>query len=359
MARAAEALTGSPSRERRRALDADSTSVGLRILSDLLEAGLPVPRALSAFEEMAPVAWQPAVPSLRASVRTGAGLSRALEEMPVALAPIVIGIIRAGEASGDLASAMRRAADHAESEAATHDALRSALAYPTVVAIAGVGAIGVMVGAVLPRFARLLDGLGQSLPPLTRGVLAVSELLRAGALPTAMILVAATALFIRWRSTPEGRLAADRMMLNSPIVGGIHGSAATARFCGALAVLLESGVPVRTAIKQACPATGNAEMESRLHTVRERVAAGEGFARTLTDLDVATPTARRLIAAGEESGNLARMLQHAAKLERSSAERTTRAAIRLIEPLLIIGLAAVVGITAAAMLQAVYSIRPG
>lgn len=358
MATYAEALSASALTPERAALDGESTAVGLRILADLLEAGLPVSRVLTAFEELAPGAWSAGVPAMRTAIREGRGLARAFEEAPLEIPPIVIGMVRAGESGGGLAHAMRRAAEHAERVAATTDAIRGALVYPAVVALAGIGALGVMVGVVLPRFATVLDGLGQQLPASTRFVMAAAGALRAGALPV-LAIVGLTAFWCarRYRSA-DGRRTVDGALLRIPGVGTVRRSMATARTCAALSALLDSGVPVRTALRHAGDAMGDAELAERLARARERVAAGEPLARALKEADALSSTAIRLIAAGEETGRLADMLGYASRIEHARAERLTRSAVRLIEPGLILGFALLVGAVATAMLQAVYAVRP-
>ena len=359
MAWTAPALAATAPPDARATLDSESLAIGLRILADLLEAGLPLSRALVAFEELAPAGWSAGVPRLRASVREGTSLARSLEEMSLGLPPVVVGLVRAGEAGGGIAPAIRRAADHAEADATNRATIRAALAYPVVVGVAGFGSVGVMVGLVLPRFAGILDGLGQSMPPMTRAVLDVSAGLRAGAFPAAIALVMATSALMRWRASPSGRLATDAWMLRLPLIGTVRRSAATARLCAALSALLESGVPLRAALRQAAPALGDAAIASRLEKARERIVAGERPSRALHDVGAMTPTACRLIASGEETGHMGRMLAFAARIEQGRADRIMRTAIRLIEPALILAFAAIVGVVAAAMLQAVYAVRPG
>ena len=124
-----------------------------------------------------------------------------------------------------------------------------------------------------------------------------------------------------------------------------------------LAALLESGVTVAAALVHAAHATGDAEVEARLLTARAQIAAGHTLSRALEDSRAATQTAIRLIRAGEESGRVASMLAHAARIEQQRSDRLVRTLVRMLEPILLLGFAALVALVAAALLQAIYSVR--
>lgn len=342
----------------RRGLSTEDLAVGLRILADLLDAGLPLTRALVAFRGVSPGAWPDAVPGLLAAVREGRGMARALEECPLRIPVIVVGLVRAGEAGSGLVLAMRRAADHAEADATTRASIRAALTYPLLVAVTGVGALAVMLGVVLPRFAVVLSDLQQSLPPATRFVLATAEAARIAFIPgLALAVVAGLALEEALRR-PDGRRVVHRFLLAVPGVGTIRWASATARLSAALGALLESGVTLRHGLRSAASAIGDAEISARLESARLRVDAGDGVGRVFDELGVMTPLAAHLVAAGEESGRLPGMLAFAARIEHARAERLTKAGVRLLEPSLILVFAGLVALVAAAMLQAVYAVRP-
>jgi general secretion pathway protein F len=343
----------------RRSISAEDLAVGLRILADLLEAGLPLTHALRTFASVAPAPWRDVATALQSAVREGRGLARALEECALGLPPIVIGLVRAGEAGSGLVLAMRRAAEHAESEAVTRASVRAALAYPALVAVAGVGALGLMLGVVMPRFGAVLSGLDQAMPPLTRVVLDVAAGVRAAAIP-GLVLVALSIVALREAlNRPAPRRAVHRALLEIPGLGTIRWASASARLAAALGALLESGVTLRQGLRHAGPAIGDAEIAARLEAARVRIDAGDGLGRTFEALGVVTPLAARLVAAGEESGRLPHMLAYAARIEQARAERLTKTGVRLVEPSLILVFAGLVAIVAAAMLQAIYAVRPG
>ncbi len=343
---------------RKASMPAADLALGLRVFGDLLESGLPIVRALAALDDLAPPAWTPLLPVVREHIREGKGLASAFGASPVQMPSLVLGIIQAGEAGSGLASAVRRSADLMEETAATRAALRNALAYPLVLATAGAGSIALLVGLVLPKFAAILADLGQALPPTTRLVLGAAAVVRAAAMPGAVAAALLLMVWYRWTATPAGRHAWDGVLLRVPALGSLRRAAATSRAMAALAALLDGGVPIATAMHHAAGAAGDAAISARLLAARETVMHGGRVSRALTEHDAATPTAARLARAGEESGRLAAMLAHAAKIERERAAQTVRSMVRLVEPGMIVLFGGIIALVAASLLQAIYSVRP-
>jgi general secretion pathway protein F len=337
---------------------ASDLALGLRTLATLLESGMPLSRALAAMVDLAPGPWRAGIPAVQEAVREGEGLGAALRDSPIAPPEVIIGVIQAGEAGSGLAAAVRRAAELAEASAATRAAIRAALAYPLLLAGAAVASVGLLVGVVLPRFASILADLGQTVPPTTRIVLGIAGFVRASALPSLLAFALTAVAWRTWVEREDGRVRWHAFLLSVPWIGGIRRAAATSRVCAALAALLETGVPISAALAHGARAAGDAALAARLMAAREAILGGQGIARSLAAADAVTPAALHLIRTGEAAGSLAAMLSHAARLEAERAERLTRAAVRVLEPALIILMAGIVALVAAALLQAVYGIRP-
>jgi general secretion pathway protein F len=333
-------------------------ALGLRVLANLLESGLPVGKTLNAFAELAPASWQRGLPAVRDAVRDGATLATALAASPLDVPPVVIGMLHAGEMGTGVGPAVRRAAELMERTAATRSAIRNALAYPVILALAGSLSLTLLVGVVLPKFAGVLRDLGQTLPHTTQLVLRGSAMLRALALPGLCVAVALAIGWRLWTSAPAGRLQWHRALRRIPLVGSIRRSAATARTAAAMASLLDSGVPVAAALSHASCAAGDAAVEQAVLDARARITHGERPSQAMEQTGALTPTAVRLLRAGEESGRLAQMFAHVATIEQERAEQAVRSAVRLLEPTLILLFGGVVAFVAAALLQAVYSVRP-
>ncbi len=339
-------------------VSADELALGLRALATLLVAGIPLARALAALDDLVPPAWLPVLPDLRRHVEQGERLAEALDASPLPLPASVIGIVRAGEAGSGLAAAVERCAELLEARAATRAAIRSALAYPSMLAVAGSASVALLVGLVLPRFAELLADAGQALPPSTRLVLGAGATLRVALLPAALCLAASTIAWRIWVSRPDRLTRWHGLLLSAPLLGPFRRCAAAGHACAALAALLESGVPLAAALPHAARAAGDRAVQSRLLAARARIETGERVSSALDAEDALTPTVVRLVRLGEESGTLARMLAHAARIESNHALQRLHRAIRVLEPALILLFGGLVMMVAAALLQAMYGLRP-
>jgi type II secretory pathway component PulF len=345
-------------RERRRRMPAADLALGFRILADLLDARLSIAQVLQAFAGVAPEAWRDALPGIEQSIREGEELSSALAASSLDIPPLVIGMLRAGETGAGIGSAMRGAADWSEKAAETRAAIRSALAYPTFVAVAGIGAIVALVTVVLPRFARILSDLGEALPPSTRILLSIAHAARLSLLPLVGLSVLASVAYRLWLRDDVNARRVDRLLLRVPRLGELRIAAATARVAHSLGMMLATRVALAVALPLAARAAGDREIESRVVDARELVIAGMTLSRSIEIKNALSPTAIRLIRAGEESGHVADMLMHATRIEQRRVERTIRTATRLLEPALLLVFALIVGFVAAGLLQAIYSVRP-
>ena len=339
-------------------LSASDLALGLRVLATLLDSGLPIGRVSYVFGTIAPASWKRVINVLQPALRDGRSLSAGLEESRIHIPQVMIGIIRAGESGGGLVPALRTAAELAESSAATRSAIRSALAYPAVLAITGSVSAVVLVGAVLPRFSRLLIDIGQPLPPTTKLVLDAAEIVRATFPIAVLTSILGFALLSIWKNGEAGRRAFDATLLRLPVVGGLRHASATSRACAALSALLETGVPIATALTHSAKAAGDAAVAARMLEARKSIIAGRALASALDEHNTFTNSSLRLLRAGEETGRLPAMLSHAARLERERAIEGVRRLVRLLEPCLILLFAGLVATVAAALLQAVYSVRP-
>lgn len=342
-----------------RRMSASHLVVGLRMLATILASGLPLSRAITLFARTAPGAWQSILPDVMRLVTEGRSLADALVSTDASIPPLYLALIRAGEASGALATGVERAAAAAEADAAARSAIRAALAYPILLLSTGAAASVLLIGVVLPRFSQILGDLGRELPRSTEAVMLLATIARSFALPAVLIIATIATAWLALGRSPHGRFVIDSILLRIPLIGRVRGQAASARFCTALAELLERGTPLASALAHAGDASGDSVISSRVASARSRVIRGDGIALSLEEEHAVSATAASFIRAGEASGQLTHMLAHAGRFESSAAIGTVTTLVRFLEPGLVIIFGGAVGLIAVSLLQAVYSVRPG
>jgi type II secretory pathway component PulF len=333
---------------RARRLPRRDLAVFFRGLSTLVRAGVPLDRALRTAESGA---LRDTVIGLREAVRQGKSLSRALGDAP-GIPAVAVGLVRAGEDAG-LDFALEEAAKQLEREADLAGQLRAALTYPAILLLVGLGTIGVLVLTVLPRFVALLGDSGSTLPTATRLLLDLSAGVRAWWPGLLVGTVVAGALGWRWLTSAAGHEA----LLHLPGVGPLRLALATARSAKALSALLATGAPALRALEVAAAAAGDLAVGARLRRVMARVRTGGGLAAALTAEQAMDSQVLELAQVGDESGRLPELLGHGAALAESRATRALQQAVKLVEPLLILLMGAMVAFVALALLQAVYGVR--
>lgn len=333
---------------------------GLRLLGSLLDAQLPIGRALAAFRAIAPAGWAASVvDGVIADVRQGTSLARALAAHATDLPSGVTGMLVAAESSGRLADGLTRVAAHLEEEVERRTALRDALAYPALLAIASIGSAVLLVGVVLPKFALILADLGSSIPPSTQILLELGALVRLWIGPAALVTAVAILWFCRWiAQTPDAQRQWHAFLLRTWIVGSLRLELAGARAAATTGMALQNGVPLPAALRLAAQATSDAEVRARLDRISSAVIEGVALSSAATAHAAFPQGAPELIRAGELVGNLAFSLERAGAIATRHAAARIRALVRFVEPALILLLGLWVAFIAASLLQAVYAVRP-
>ncbi len=344
--------------DRRPAASRRDLAIVFRCIAALVGAGVPLERAVAASEPLARGPLRDTLHNARDRLREGAGFAHALSVGRGVVPPLVLGMIRAGERGSQLGAALDQVAAHLEQEADLVARVRQALTYPLLLAVAGLASVLVITTVVVPRFAAVLGDLGQQLPPATRLLLGSSQLLSRVWIPLLVIGVAAAWSVVEWLRRPEGRERLEEALLKLPFIGPVRHALATARVTRALGGMLRAGMPLLPALDAAREAAGDLAIGGRLVRVRERVVQGAALAHALDREAALSPSALQLVTVGESSGRVAEMALRAGDLAAQEAERGLRTLVTALEPALVIAFGGVVAFTAAALLQAVYSLRP-
>ena len=330
-----------------------------RGLAALLGARLPLSRALTIAGELAQGRVAAAAVDVRSHIDHGESLGSALARHPALFPALYVGVVKAGESSGDLAGAFTVMAEQLERQDRLRGKLLSAAIYPLLLLLASGAAVATLVLVVLPRFAELLDASATTLPWSTAFLLRLSGVASSQwpALLVAAMLAAAGVSVVA--GTDRGRRLGARLLLGVPVVGTIRRSALGARFARALGVLLGGGAPILDALEEAAAAVADPIASDEIARVRGRVREGISLAGALAERGIFPPLVPRLVAVGEESGRLDEFLARTAELLEDRAERLLQRLVTLFEPAMIIVLGLVVAFVAMSLLQAIYGVDAG
>jgi type II secretion system protein F len=328
-------------------------------LATLFEAGLPLDRALSILEELAPNGRVKAiVADLLHSVRGGMSLSEAMaKHHPRPFSRLYINMVRAGEKGGVLEVSLRRLAEFLESRAAFNDAVVSALAYPLVITTVGAGAIVFLMTFVIPRFAIIFKDLNQAIPLPTQILLNISGALQSYWWVIVLVVLAGVVAWRTWTGNPAGRLAWDHTLLRLPIVGRVVMKVETARFARTLGTMLRSGVPVLGALGVVGDMMSNQAVGTAVSRLSDGVKRGGTIATGMQQHGTFPSLAIHMVRVGEETGRLEEMLLKVADTFETDVRSELKRVLGLLEPAIILCMGVLVAFIVVAMLLAIFSIN--
>ncbi len=324
-----------------------------RDLANLISAGLPLDRAfelLTSLSDSPPLAAL--MQDLRDRVRGGRALSQALAEHPKHFDRLFVNMVRAGEASGTLGPVLQRVSEFQERSAELRSSVTNALIYPVVLIAVAVLAVLVMMFFVVPKFETTFKQFGKALPPATENLIAFSHFLRNDGW---MILLGIAALVILLRGrmrTPEGQLKWHMKKLTMPVLGDLFQKIEVARLARTLGTLVSNGVSLLPALTIVKDTVDNRALANSLDGVLVRLKEGHGFSRPLMETGLYPKLAVHMVAVGEETGKLDTMLLKVADVYDVEVNTSLKRALGLMEPILIITLAVVVGGIIFALLSA-------
>ena len=315
-----------------------------RDLANLIAAGLPLDRAFELLVGLADTGPMAALlQDLRDRVRGGKSLSQALIEHPKHFDRLFVNMVRAGEAGGTLGPVLERISEFQERSAELRSSVQSALMYPMVLVGVAVIAVFTMIFFVVPKFEATFRQFGKALPPATENLLALSHWMKDDGW---MLLIGAAAIYILIRGrlrSPQGLLAWHRRKLKLPVLGDLFSKIEVARLARTLGTLLGNGVSLLPALTIVKDTVDNRALANSLEGVLVRLKAGQGFARPLMETGLYPKLAVHMVAVGEETGRLDAMLLKVAQVYDVEVNTALKRALGLMEPILILTLAVVVG----------------
>jgi type IV pilus assembly protein PilC len=317
-----------------------------RQFSTLINAGMPMVRALYVLSEQTQnKKFEVVIDAVRGDVEGGSSLSEALEQHPKVFNRLYVEMVRAGEIGGMLDEVMLRIADQLEKEADLRRKVKSAMIYPIVVLVLAILAASFMLIFIVPVFATMFKDLGGTLPLPTRICMLLSDMLTS---IWGVFLYAAMGIgvyvFFRWKKTEQGRKVWGRAVLRIPAkIGDVVKKVTLARFARTLATLSAAGVPILQAIEITATSSGNWVVETALLRSRDAVREGIPIYKPLETEPIFPPMVTRMIAVGEETGDIDGMLTKIAEFYESEVDAAVKALTSIIEPLMIVVVGGIVG----------------
>ncbi|MEO5568697.1 MAG: type II secretion system F family protein [Gemmatimonadaceae bacterium] len=328
-----------------------------RALASLLPVGMPLSQALQAASNVASGDVRAAILEVRSRVERGDTLSTALAGHPSFFSPLYVGLVRAGERSGDIDTSFARLAAQLERDEALRGKILSASIYPLLLATAGSVAVSVLLFFVLPKFVTLLEGSGAKLPSSTSTLLGISAFMQS-IWPALVVLPFALAGFLAWtRNTDEGRRFGSRALLAIPLINTLREYALAARFARLLSVLLSGGAPLLVALDDTIESLGDPMARDDVTRIRTKVREGSSLRAAVADSEIFPPLLAQLVGVGEEAGQLKEFLAKSAEIFEERTERATQRLAALAEPAMIVIFGAIVAFVALSLLQAIYGIN--
>jgi general secretion pathway protein F len=327
-------------------------------LATLLEAGMPLDRALAVEVELAPNARVRSImEDVLRSVRGGSSLADALaKHHPRPFSRLYVNMVRAGEKGGVLESTLRRLAEFLEEAQEFRDAMVSALIYPLLLASVATAAVIFLLTFVVPRFAIIFGDMEATLPLPTLILLRMSEAIQRHGWLLALAGLAVVVAIRMVLAMPAGRLRADRLLLGLPILGDVIVKIEVARFTRILGTLLRSGVALVSALAVVTELLANRALARAVEGLGDGVRRGAGLAQPIAETGVFPPLAVHMVRVGEETGRLEEMLLRVAGTYEAESRKLVKRLIALAEPCVILVMGLVVGFIVVAMLVAILSV---
>lgn len=316
----------------------------------MMQAGVPIIRLLQVLEHQTQDRTLKAmVVNVGQDVRSGLTLHEAMKKYPAVFSPLYLSMIHAGEVSGTVPEILGRLVDIVEHEAKVKSDIKAALQYPIIVLIFLVIAFLVLLTFVIPKFVSIFAKAGLALPVPTKIAMFLYDGLSNY---WYIILIALAALIFGLRyyfKTEAGRYALDSFLLKTPLFGPLFQKAAMSRFASIFAIMQSSGVPVMKTMEVVSDTIGNSAIAREFNRVRDQIQEGKGISGPLGAAKYFTPMLVDMVAIGEESGNIEEMMRQVSHHYDDEVAYAVKGLSDAIGPILMVGLAAVVGFFALAI----------
>jgi general secretion pathway protein F len=342
---------------RLRGISTSELAVTTRQFSTLISAGLPLEASLQALgEQTEDPRLSQVLTEVRDRISEGSSLANALTEHSRVFSDLYINIVKAGESSGTLDIVLLRLADFLEKQSALRARVRSAMVYPIFMFLIGSGVLFFMMSYVIPRIAKIFEESSKSLPLITVALIGFSNFISNNLIALLVVLGGMVFFFFRFKNTDRGKEFYDRLIFKVPIFGKIAKLVAISRFTRTLGTLIGSGIPLLEALEIGEAVVGNSVYVQTLSNVRENVREGTSLATPLRESGVFPPLVTRMIAVGEQTGEMEEMLVKIGDMYDLQVETYVSTLTSLLEPVMILIIGVIIGFIVFAILLPIFDL---
>jgi general secretion pathway protein F len=329
-----------------------------RQLAVLLKAHVPIVESLSAMiDQITKTKMKKILMAIRQAVKEGRGLAEGFAQFPNQFNRVYINMVKAGESSGRLDVVLMRLADFYENQVKQKNKVMGALAYPIIIMIVALGALVLIFVKVIPTITEIFTDMKGTLPLSTRMLIATSAYLQDYIWHLLIGGLAVAMLFERYLKTKAGREWKDRLLMKVPVVGPLVKALAVSSFARTLATLLQSGVPMLTALEIAKNVVNQSVYEEAIEHASTQVSEGRGLAVALFQTKVFPPIMIHMIGVGEKTGELEPMLFNVSENYELQVDTTVNALTSLLSPIMIVGMVIFVGFIMMAILGPIFEMN--
>lgn len=329
-----------------------------RQIAIMIDSNVPPAEAIEALgDQTRNVAFKEKIYKIGKDVREGVQLSKALSQYPDIFSIFYVNMVKSGEVSGNLPAILEKIADHLESEYEIRSKMLGAMMYPAVILVIFVLIFVVIMIFVIPGLVEVLKGTGQELPIATRMVIAVSDFFVVYWYIVLALILAIAGFCVYFPKTVVGKDMIDRAALKIPVFGPFLKNLFLARFAENLSTLISAGIPINEALEVVADLVGNNVYRNAILLAKDKVVKGESVSHVFSQQkEVISPLFVQMVAVGEQTGKLDSSLMNVVRFYKRETNIFVDSISSVIEPILIIGLALMVGFLVAAVLLPIYKI---
>lgn len=326
-------------------------SVFCRQFVSITKAGVSILEALKMLmEQTENKKLQKAIAQVKADVEKGETLAGSLAQHPKIFPSLMINMVAAGEASGNLETAFERVATQLERSNKTQSLVKKAMIYPIVVACVAVAVVIVMLVVVIPSYTEMFEDLGTELPGITKAVVAMSDFIQAWWYILIPIVVAIVFLIRAYAKTDSGQHLFGKLALTIPAIKNLVVKSASSMMARTLSTLMGSGVPLVEAVEIVAGVMSNVWFKEALMEAKNEITLGTPLSQPLETCGLFPPMVYHMVRIGEESGNTEEMLDKLADYYDEEVEMAVQSLMAAMEPMIIIVLACIVGVLLASVM---------